>query len=407
VFSDTINYSKIQEEPGTNEKLSFEHYKQTYLSYDKQTPCYLTYTNKKTHDIIKKNLSKSAMYSGNIKGVGPRYCPSIEDKVVRFSDKPRHQLFIEPESKYLPTMYLQGLSTSMPEGVQLKFIKTIAGLENVKVQRYGYAIEYDAINPTQLYPTLELKKIKNLYFAGQVNGTSGYEEAAGQGLIAGINASLNIRKKKQLILKRNESYIGVMIDDITTKGITDPYRLLTSRAEYRLLLRNDNSDDRLIKYGYYANTIKKVRYNDYIKQKNNIEKIIKYLKTHSLSSSLIKKYGNSSHNLYDLLKRPEVSLKEILTKKTYSILNDQSINKLEIKVKFDGYIKNQEKNVEKYKKLDNIDLSHIKDYKNVSHLSLEAIDKLNKIKPQTLSIAQRIQGITASDIIAIKAYCES
>jgi tRNA uridine 5-carboxymethylaminomethyl modification enzyme len=241
IYTDSIDFSQLSVEPGTNRKLAFEHYKPTYLPFSKQVVCHLVYTNEKTHQIIRKNIDKSPMYAGMLKSVGPRYCPSIEDKVMRFSDKPRHQLFVEPESKLMKTIYLQGFSTTLPEDVQIQLLHTLPGFEKCKVERYAYAIEYDAIDPTQLYPTLESKIVKGLYFAGQVNGTSGYEEAAGQGMLAGINAILKIKNKKPLVLKRNESYIGVMVDDITTKGVTDPYRLLTSRAEHRLYLRNDNA----------------------------------------------------------------------------------------------------------------------------------------------------------------------
>jgi tRNA uridine 5-carboxymethylaminomethyl modification enzyme len=406
IYKDSINFKKMQAEPGTNEKLSFAHFNPHYLAFKKQCLCYLTHTNEKTHKIIKANLSKSAMYSGNIKGVGPRYCPSIEDKVVRFSDKPRHQLFVEPESLYMDTMYLQGLSTSLPEDIQEKFVRTIPGLEKARFQRHAYAIEYDAINPTQLWPTLETKKYKGLFFAGQVNGSSGYEEAAAQGMIAGMNASLLFRNKKPIVLKRDEAYIGVLIDDLVTKGVTDPYRLLTSRAEHRLSLRNDNAQDRLIKYGYYTGTISKTNYKKYQAELKFIENTIAYLKANSINEKLIKKYGQSSHKLYDLLKRPEVKLIELLSKEKYQKLSSDAVNKIEINVKFDGYIKSQSRAVEKYNKLENIDLTPIGDYKMVKNLSLEARDKLNKIRPLTLSQAQRIQGITSPDIIMIKYYID-
>jgi tRNA uridine 5-carboxymethylaminomethyl modification enzyme len=406
IFKDSIDFSILEPQYGSVEKVAFEHYHPKYLSFKKQVKCYLTYTNEKTHEIIRQNLDKSPMYAGVIKSTGPRYCPSIEDKVVRFSDKLRHQLFVEPESLLLDTYYLQGFSTALPNDVQDKMIRTIAGLENCKIQRYAYAIEYDAINPIQLFPTLESKKIQNLFFAGQVNGTSGYEEAAGQGIIAGINAGLKAKNKPLLVLKRNESYIGVMIDDITTKGISDPYRLLTSRAEYRLFLRNDNAEDRLIKYGYKFGTISKARYYEYKKGIVKIENLIKILKNYPLSKKLIKKYGNSSHSLYSLLKRPEVKLKEIIDKKKYKTFPPSLVNKIEINVKYEGYIKSQQKSIEHFNKLENISLEKITDYKNVKNLSLEARDKLNKIRPLNLNQAQRIQGINSSDIINIKYYID-
>lgn len=409
ILTSSINFKGLQVEPGTNKLLSFSHFNPTFVPLKKQVPCYLTYTNEKTHKIILDNIKLSAMYSGNIKGVGPRYCPSIEDKLVRFPDKTRHQTFLEPESLSLPTTYLQGISTSLPEDVQEKFVHTIKGLEKCKILKYAYAIEYDAIDPTQLYPSLECKVIKNLYFAGQVNGTSGYEEAACQGLIAGINASLSIKNKKPLILKRSEAYIGVLIDDIVTKGVTDPYRLLTSRAEHRLLLRNDNADDRLCKYGYEVGLLKKPYYNMYLKEKKLIDDTITYLKTHPLSTiaGLTKKFGNSAHNLYVLLKRQDVKLTDILPKAMLSKLSPQAIEKIEIKVKFEGYIKNQEENVKKLNKIDDIDLSSINNYKLIKNLSLEAQDKLNKIKPQTLGQARRISGINMNDLLIIKLYIDT
>jgi tRNA uridine 5-carboxymethylaminomethyl modification enzyme len=406
IETDSIDFKKLIKEPGTNSLLSFQHYDSKYLDFNKQVLCYLTYTNDKTHKIIQDNIHLSSMYSGNIKGVGPRYCPSIEDKIVRFANKPRHQIFVEPESKKLKTMYLQGLSTSLPEDVQKKLVHSIRGLEKAKFNKYGYAIEYDAVNPIQLWPTLESKKYKNLYFAGQVNGTSGYEEAACQGLMAGINVFLAIQKKKPLILKRDEAYIGVLIDDLVTKGVIDPYRLLTSRAEHRLLLRNDNADDRLIKYGYRIGLITKKHYVAYNQQHELINETIKTLKSASLKTQprLLKRYGNSSHSLYDLLKRPHTKLKDLI--KTNG-LSKASIGKIEILIKFAGYIKHQQKFIERFNKYDSISLSKIKDYSCLKNLSLEARDKLNKIKPLTLAQAKRISGISLTDLMIIKYYMDS
>ncbi|MDR2636619.1 MAG: tRNA uridine-5-carboxymethylaminomethyl(34) synthesis enzyme MnmG [Mycoplasmataceae bacterium] len=406
IYKSTIKYDDLSIHPGTNKKLSFEHFNPTFLPFKKQVKCWMTYTNEKTHKIIRENINLSPMYAGVLKSVGPRYCPSIEDKVMRFSDKPRHQLFIEPESMLMDTVYLQGFSTTFPIEIQDKLIKTLPGFENCKVQRYAYAIEYDAIEPTQLKQTLESKAIKNLYFAGQINGTSGYEEAAGQGLIAGLNIIRSFYKMPPLILNRAESYIGVMIDDITTKGITDPYRLLTSRAEYRLLLRHDNADDRLIKYGYESKTITKKQYSEYIKKNKIINSIIAYLNKTKLNINLQKKYGLNK-NLYQLLKRPEVKLKQLIPKNLLNKLDDIMIQKIQIMVKFDGYIISQNKAVERYKKMSNISLTTIKDYKVIKNLSLEAIAKLNKIKPITIAQAQQIQGITSNDIIVIKYYLDT
>ncbi|GHU31632.1 tRNA uridine 5-carboxymethylaminomethyl modification enzyme MnmG [Bacilli bacterium] len=408
VLSNSINYAHLSKEPGMDKKLSFSFYRPHFLPFDKQVLCYLTYTNEKTHQIINKNKNLSAMFSGSIKGVGPRYCPSIEDKVTRFADKPRHQIFIEPESLKLNTMYLQGLSTSLPRQVQEEFVHSIKGLEKAVFAKYAYAIEYDAINPIQLWPSLESKRLHNLYFAGQVNGTSGYEEAACQGLMAGINAGLAIHHKKPLILQRDEAYIGVLIDDLVTKGVTDPYRLLTSRAEYRLLLRNDNADDRLIKYGKSVGLIKATVYKTYLKNDLLMKRTIKYLKSSTLKNlpKQFKRFANSTHSLYDFLKRPEIKLRQILPKSLLIKLTDQLIDKIEIAVKFEGYIKNQTKHIERINKYDSLPLTKIKDYKLIKNLSLEAIDKLNKIKPLTLGQAKRINGINMTDLVIIKYYLD-
>jgi tRNA uridine 5-carboxymethylaminomethyl modification enzyme len=407
LIKESINYKSIQKELGTKKLLSFSHFDKVFMSFDKQLPCYLTFTNKKTHEIILKNIKKSATYSGQIKGIGPRYCPSIEDKVIKFKDRERHQLFIEPESLSLDTMYLQGLSNAFPKDIQEKIIHSIKGLQKAKIKEYAYAIEYDAINPIQLKLSLESKKIKHLYFAGQVNGTSGYEEAACQGLMAGINASLQIKNKKPLIIKRNEGYIGVLIDDLVTKGVTDPYRLLTSRAEYRLSLRNDNADDRLLKYGYEIGLINKKHYQQFKKSKLLIKNTIKYLHTHSLSKALQKKFGLSIHTLYALLKRSDVFLIDVLPINNYKKLTNDLVEKIEIMVKFEGYIKNQEKYINKFNKYESFSLEKINDYKNIKNLSLEAIDKLNRIKPMSLGQAQRISGINLTDLFIIKHYIDT
>ena len=407
IDKNSINYKVIKKELGTNEKLSFSHFNKSFVNFDKQLPCYLTFTNSKTHKIIMNNIKKSATYSGQIKGVGPLYCPSIEDKVVRFKDRNRHQLFIEPESTSLNTMYIQGLSNAFPRNVQEQIVHSIRGLEKAKILEYAYAIEYDAINPIQLKPSLESKKIENLYFAGQVNGTSGYEEAACQGLMAGINVCLQLKKRKPLVIKRSEGYIGVLIDDLVTKGVTDPYRLLTSRAEYRLSLRNDNADERLLKYGYKVKLIKKHQYEQFLKSSLLIKKTIQYLQTHSLSKQLQKKFNSQTHTLYALLKRTNIFLKDVLPTTQYKYLNTELIQKIEISVKFDGYIKNQETYINRFNKYESYSLERIQDYRKIKNLSLEAIDKLNRIKPLSLGQAQRISGINLTDLFVIKYYVDT
>lgn len=411
LHKDSVNYSILEIEHGDNENLSFSHFLPKYTTIDNQLPCYSTYTNEITHKVIEDNLSRSAMYSGNIKSVGPRYCPSIEDKIVRFNDKLRHQLFIEPESKFLDTVYLSGLSTSMPIDVQEKMIYSIKGLENAKIIKYAYAIEYDAIDPTNISLSLMCKKIKGLFFAGQINGTSGYEEAAAQGLIAGINAYNYLENNDPLILSRTESYIGVMIDDIVTKGITEPYRLLTSRAEHRLYLRHDNANERLLKYGYQIGLISKQEWNHFNLINSQKHQIINFLKNTTIGQlpklKLTEKKTNST--LYDYLKRPEVNLINFFKDNNINKydLSDIDLSKLAVEIKFEGYILNQERNLKKINELDKISLKEIKDYSEIPNISLEAIQKLNKIKPLTLDQASRISGINLNDIIKIKYYLDN
>lgn len=410
ILKDSLDYSKFQLELGTNRKLSFAHYQPQYLEFSKQKPCYLVHTNKAVHEIILNNLKESALYSGFIVGTGPRYCPSIEDKVVRFSDKPRHQLFVEPESESLNTVYLGGFSTSMPAFLQEKMIKAIDGFENAKIVKYGYAIEYDAINPIQLYATLESKKINGLFFAGQINGTSGYEEAACQGLMAGINVVLKLENKKPFILKRSEAYIGVLIDDIVTKGVTDPYRLLTSRSEYRLELRNDNADERLLKYGYELGFISQKQWDEFLNNEKILNQTIEELKTTTLSKVKDFNYSSKKTNttLYEILKRQDykfVDVEKYLINK--NLLDDFWKEKIDIKIKYEGYIQNQRKVIKDSLKLEKIELDRILDYKFVPNISLEAIDKLNKIKPHSLGQASRIIGINLADLINIKMYIDS
>lgn len=411
IQKDSIDYSVMQIEPGTDSLLSFEHFNPVYLPFDEQLPCYIIHTQKETHEIINSNLKKSAMYGGMINGIGPRYCPSIEDKLVKFPDKERHQIFVEPESLSLDTMYLGGFSTSMPVDIQEKMIRSLPGLKDCVIKKFAYAIEYDAIDPTQIYPSLMTKTIEGLFSAGQINGTSGYEEAAGQGLIAGINAANYILNKPMLVLSRTNSYIGTMIDDIVTKGVTEPYRLLTSRSEHRLFLRNDNADDRLLKIGYEEGLISKENYEIYLHNVEIAKDIINTLKNKTVGQvdelKFIIKKNNIS--LYEYLKRPEVKLIDLLPYINFGKqeLDQFLLNKIEISVKFEGYIKLQEERIEQFSRSNDLSLVNITDYKIVPNLPLEAVDKLNKIKPLTLSQAGRISGINLEDIVKIKYYLEN
>lgn len=402
----SLDYSQFQIEPGTDGKYSFSHFDCKFLDIKDQEVCYLVHTNLDTHEIIKNNLKESSMYGGAISGTGPRYCPSIEDKVVRFHDKERHQIFIEPESKQLNTVYLAGISSSLPKNIQEQMVHSIKGMENAIFIKHAYAIEYDSIKPEQLYPSLESKKIANLFFAGQINGTSGYEEAAGQGLIAGINAILKIENKEPLILSRSEAYIGVMIDDIVTKEITEPYRLLTSRAEHRLELRNDNADERLIKYGYEIGLISEEKYKLFNENIDKLNKNIEMLKNKLTSEvkGLKTTYKKSNISLYELIKRPDFSYQDLKQYIDAYELDDFWQEKINIKIKYDGYIKNQKNLIQDYEKLSRTKLSINIDYTQVGNLSLEAIDKLNKFKPIDLGQASRISGVTFNDLINIKFF---
>lgn len=414
VRSSTIDFSKTQYEPGTNEKLRFSEESEDLLPFEKQLPCYLTYTTPKTLEIIRNNLNKSSMYSGVVKGVGPRYCPSIEDKVVRFADKERHQLFLEPIARDLDLTYVQGFSTSMPRDVQEEMVHSLIGLEKAEIVKYAYAIEYDAIDPLQVKANLELKEIDGLFIGGQILGTSGYEEAAGLGIMAGINALRKLDNKEALILKRDEAYIGVMIDDLVTKGTKEPYRLLTSRSEYRLLMRHDNAEERLIKYGYENGLISAERYNRYLSNENKISELKDYLKDAKVSYETgVNEYLNSlgfeteenkSYNAYELIKRPGVELMKIL-----ELLNrkDEYLNickNTEIQIKYEGYIDKARKEAEKMLKMDSIKLRADLDYKNIDNLALEARQKLDQIKPLSLGQASRISGINPSDIQVLAVY---
>ena len=412
----SIDFSKTQVEPGDSVCYSFNTEETNNYDTTKQIPCHLIYTTKETHKIILDNLNKSAMYGGrdDIKGVGPRYCPSIEDKVVRFSDKERHQLFIEPESLYYDDMYLQGFSTSMPRDVQEKMVHSLPGLEHAIINKYAYAIEYDAIYPTQINRSLETKVLKNLYTAGQINGTSGYEEAAGQGIIAGINACLAIDNKEPLILKRNEAYIGVLIDDLVTKGTIEPYRMLTSRAEYRLLLRHDNADIRLTDYGYQVGLIDKKRYERFSQKKKDIKELTTYLTNHKLTptkenNDILLKLESSEIkdgiSLYNLLKRTEITIDKLqennIIPKDYSKDVEEQV---EINIKYEGYITKITKEAEKMLKQEEKQIPKDIDYNKVPNLASEARQKLLKVNPTTIGQALRISGVNPSDISILMIY---
>ena len=412
IKKDSIDYYKVSLEPGDSEITNFNFDGFIPNLSGKEVPCYLTYTNLEIHDIIMTNLDASAMYGGVVEGVGPRYCPSIETKVVRFNDKERHQIFIEPESLSLDEIYLGGFSTSMPIDIQEKMVKLIPGLENAVISKYAYAIEYDAINPLNLWPTLETKLIENLYCAGQINSTSGYEEAAAQGLIAGINASLKIRSMEPFILQRHEAYIGVLIDDLVTKGTEEPYRLLTSRAEYRLLLRHDNADLRLREYGYKVGLVSEAQ-NEKIKQKKiDIHECIELMKVSKVSPSvklndaLIAKDSaplNNGTTVFDLIKRPQVDAKFV--KEFFEIDYPlEIIKQAEIEIKYEGYIKKAFKEAEKLIAQEERKIPLNIDYDNIPNIALEAREKLKDIRPLTIGQASRISGVNPADIAILSVY---
>ncbi len=412
IAKDSIDYSKTSLEQGDDQPLTFSFDNQLYYDYKNQVPCHLIYTTKTTHEIIKAHLKESSMYGGYVEGVGPRYCPSIEDKVVRFSDKERHQLFLEPESIYYDDIYLQGFSTSMPHEIQEEMVHSLPGLENAKILKYAYAIEYDAIDPTQLKRSLETKLISGLFTAGQINGTSGYEEAAGQGLIAGINAALKLEGKEPLILKRNESYIGVLIDDLVTKGVKDPYRLLTSRAEYRLLLRHDNADLRLRKYGYEIGLLPKEKYQIFEQKLADINSLFELLKTTRITpktktNAYIEEIGSTplkdGMSLYEFLKRPEINIAHLehFIEIPYS---KEVKEQVEINIKYEGYIKKANKEAEKMLSLEEKQIPDDIDYAKVPNLASEARQKLNDIRPTTIGQASRISGVNPADISILMVY---
>lgn len=414
----TIDYSVTEEQPGDKEPhhFSFDTPDSAYIPISEQLSCWLTYTNEGTHAIIRENLSRAPMFSGVIKGVGPRYCPSIEDKIVRFADKPRHQVFLEPEGRDMDEYYLDGISTSMPEEIQQKIVHSIKGLENAEMMRPGYAIEYDVVAPYQLHPTLETKIIKNLYTAGQTNGSSGYEEAAGQGLIAGINAGLRAQGKKPFVLKRSDAYIGVMIDDLVTKGTKEPYRLLTSRAEYRLILRHDNADFRLMEMGHHVGLVSDERLAKMEEKKRQVAAEIKRLEEIKLKPSddkvneFIEAHGDNRLKdgiaAADLLKRPYFdyqTLAEFIPAPEQD-LDRHVIEQVEIQLKYAGYIKKEEVKVERMKRMEAKRIPDDIDYGDIDGLATEGRQKLEKIRPETLAQASRISGVNPADIAILSVY---
>ena len=412
IDKNSIDYSKTSLEPGDIVPHTFSFDNTPLYKVEDQVPCHLIYTTKETHKIIMDNLEKSSMYGGYVEGIGPRYCPSIEDKVVRFKDKERHQLFLEPESLYYDDIYIQGFSTSMPEEIQDLMVHSLPGLENAKILKYAYAIEYDAIDPLQLKQSLETKILENLFTAGQINGTSGYEEAAGQGLIAGINASRKIHNQEPLILKRNEAYIGVLIDDLVTKGTKEPYRMLTSRAEYRLLLRHDNADLRLREYGHEIGLITEERYQKFLKKKTQIQELINLLKENKITPTKdTNEYLTSINStklldgitLYELLKRPEITFTNI---KHFIDINysDEVVEQVEIMDKYEGYIVKANREAEKMLDLEKLKIPEDINYDNVHNLASEARQKLTQVRPTTIAQASRISGVNPADISILMVY---
>ena len=413
IYTDSVDFTNMEIQPGTPENLAFSYTTNEFKPIEEQRLCYLIHTTDRTKQIIMDNLEKSAMYGGVVEGIGPRYCPSIEDKVVRFSDKERHQLFVEPESEELDTVYLQGFSTSMPEDVQLEMIHSLPGFENARVKIYAYAIEYDAIDPLTMWPSLENKIVTNLFTAGQINGTSGYEEAAAQGLMAGINACMKIKNQDPLVLQRDEGYIGVMIDDLVTKGTKEPYRMLTSRAEYRLILRHDNADLRLSEYGHKVGLLKEDRYAKFLEKVDTIAQLketlkeFKFKKNSEFCTWLKEEKNESIENslsYYELLKRPNISYKDIQRFSDKLNYSDEILEEVEIQIKFAGYITKEEKAAQNSKKLENLVLDKDIDYNTIDNLALEARQKLNKVKPLNIGQASRISGVNPSDISILLMY---
>ncbi len=414
IHSDSIDYSKMEREEGDDRIVPFSF--DTTEPGENKAPCYLTYTNENTHKIILDNLSRSPMYSGRIEGIGPRYCPSIEDKIVRFSDKPRHQLFMEPMGLDTKEVYAQGISTSLPEDVQLMMLRSIDGLENVEIMRPAYAIEYDCANPLQLLPTLEFKDFPGIYGAGQFNGTSGYEEAAAQGLVAGINAALKLKGEEPMILERIDGYIGTLIDDLITKGTNEPYRMMTSRSEYRLLLRQDNADVRLMPIGHRVGLVSDERYERFLQKQKQVDdeitRLSKKVVSPSVANPFLEKYSSAKLatgiHLFDLIKRTELDyekLGEIDTERPK--LSYDVCEQVEIRLKYDGYIQKQLQQVEKFKKLEQMSLPPEMDYSQIAGLRLEARQKLDKIKPLSVGQASRISGVSPADISVLMVWLKS
>lgn len=416
INKNSIDFSKMEVQEGDERPEAFSFDDEIDPNIE-QLPCYLTYTNEKTHNIIRKNLHRSPLYGGEITGTGPRYCPSIEDKIVRFADKERHQIFVEPIGRNTNEMYIQGMSSSLPEDVQIAMYRTIPGLENAEFTRPAYAIEYDCINPSDLKLSLEYKKIEGLFFAGQTNGTSGYEEAACQGLIAGINASLKLQGKEPVILDRSQAYIGVLIDDIVTKGTNEPYRMMTSRAEYRLLLRQDNADIRLLEIGHSVGLISKERYERFLDKKKKIEEEINRVRNKTIKptdkvNKFLTKFNSSQITtgvkLADLVKRSELTYEELVEiDEDRPILNEQVQKEVGIELKYEGYIKLQAEQVEKFKKLEAKLLPREIDYEDIKGLRLEARQKLNKVRPSNVGQASRISGVSPADISVLLIYLET
>lgn len=409
----TIDWNKTEIQPGDENPVPFSF--STAKIDRKQLPCYITYTNEKTHQVIRDNLDKSPLYSGLIKGIGPRYCPSIEDKIVKFPDRERHQIFLEPEGYETYEIYPNGISTSLPLEVQYQIVRTIEGLENVEIMRPGYAIEYDFCDPTQLKNTFETKLVENLFFAGQINGTTGYEEAAAQGLIAGINAALKTKGEQEIVLDRSQAYIGILIDDLVTKGVDEPYRMFTSRAEHRLILREDNADVRLREIGYKIGLVKESEFADFQAKQRRVEHEMARLHNKKIYptpevNNILDKFDSSPlkkpHSLKDILKRPEISYNELsfVDPDSRLIIDSDIRSQIEMEIKYEGYIKRQNEQVDKFRKLEGVSIPNSFSYQNIPGLSNELVQKLSRVKPNSIGQASRISGITPAAISVLLVY---